>query len=288
MASLQSVLNRFAQLRELYQKVGVRAGARASTILGRLAQEIVNAVGAGTDASGNAVPNQAAIDALSAEIDRAILRTKRDYANAYAEIFKEAGSATLEETPAVYRAFGTSSVRALEAARDDFIQNLRGTIYNAGFNRWISRFPGDSLKSSMQRSLINAQLQGWDQRTLAKDFLRDPQFQFANLPSIGERGERIFSLGGRLAPSDALIRRAHTIARTETTAITQSMHRGWTEEAGMDLAINYNGDPVSEICISATEQDPMTFEEWDKSEWGSPPRHPNCDSILVAVPREFN
>jgi hypothetical protein len=144
----------------------------------------------------------------------------------------------------------------------------------------------------MRRTLINAQLSGWDQRSTASSFLKIPDFQFANLPPISEKAERIFNLGGRLSPADALVRRAHMIAKTETTNLEQNMHTAWTQEAGMDRYQNFNSDPVAEECIAANDEDPMTMDEWeawgDENGWvGVPARHPNCDSQLMAVPPDF-
>jgi len=141
----------------------------------------------------------------------------------------------------------------------------------------------------MRNAVIRAQLEGWDQRALAEEFLRKPGFNFKNLPSITERGRRIFSLSDTLSPDDALVRRAHVIARTEMNAIGNRMHREWTKAAGFDNYMNVNSAPVATECKEANEQGVMSYEAWTKwrasnGRGGIPPRHPNCDSGLLAVP----
>ena len=64
-----------------------------------------------------------------------------------------------------------------------------------------------------------------------------------------------------LSPSDALVRRAHVIARTELNATENRMHRSWTKAAGFDLYVNVNSDPVSQVCKDAKVAGAMTWDE---------------------------
>lgn len=291
---LQRVLDAYAELRGDYAAVGKRQTVKMARELNLLAKRIVELVGAGTNATGEAVASEAQLTRLLKDIDGALAEFQQTHKTTFNAMFRDAGNTMLEATPRAYAAFGVATPGRLEAARDAFVTEARGSIYNAGFRNWSDRFndAGGTLRAGMRRTMINAQLSGWDQRQTAASFLKIPEFQFGNLPEISERAERVFSLGGKLTSSDALIRRAHMIARTESTNVTQQMHLAWTQEAGFDKYINVNGDPVAEECIAANEEDPMTVAEWE--DWGNsngwvgvPPRHPNCDSELMASPDDF-
>ena len=177
--------------------------------------------------------------------------------------------------------------RRLLMAAKGFLTDHARKDFVPGFAKWAGRFrnAGGGLKEAMERELMNAQLYGWDQRTLAGRFVDIPEFSFKNLPKIDEQGRNIFTMGGKLGDSDALLRRAHMIARTELNGVAERMHETWTQEAGFTKYINLNSDPVAAECIAANMKPPMTLEEWDAS-LGRPPRHPNCDSGLMAVPPE--
>ena len=292
-AQLQRILDAYASLREDYAAVGVRQGAAAALNLNRLAKRIVELVGAGTNAEGLAIANEAQLNRLLKDLDVAVADFRTTHKATFDALYRDAGNTVLTATPQAYAVFGGSTVDRLQSARDAFINRTKN-IHGAGFQNWSDRFNDASgvLRGGMRRTLINAQLSGWDQRSTASSFLKIPDFQFANLPPISEKAERIFNLGGRLSPADALVRRAHMIAKTETTNLEQNMHTAWTQEAGMDRYQNFNSDPVAEECIAANDEDPMTMDEWeawgDENGWvGVPARHPNCDSQLMAVPPDF-
>jgi len=130
--------------------------------------------------------------------------------------------------------------------------------------------------------MILAQTERWNQNQLAKSFLKIPEFNFGNLPEISKKAEQIFR--GKGTPSDALMNRARVIARTELNDTANRMHRSWTKAAFGDTKyINMNGDPVAQVCKDANAAGAMTWSQWEAG-LGTPPRHPNCDSGLLAVP----
>ena len=292
-ARAQEALDRFAELRRLSQKLGERASRDAALILDDLAKRIVAAVAQGTSPGKVAVETIGQLNALIREMDAITESLKRDYLSAYGRLYSRASVVITGQIPRVYSVFGRSTVDRIDAATVAFKDATRAQ-FRPGFELWSKKFKASAadLPNAMTSVLQQAQLSGWDQRTIAQNLLRIPEFQWKNLPPVGERGMKVFTLGGRLKPSDALIRRAHVIAATESQAVFQSMHHTWTAEAGLDKFINVNGDPVAEECIEANEAGAMSWEEW--SQWeasngkgGIPPRHPNCDSLLLAVPDDY-
>ena len=203
--------------------------------------------------------------------------------------YKQNGNLILSRMPEIHAALGQqASPRALRAARAAFISEARKD-FKPLMASWADSFrkSGEVLKSGMQRTLVEGQLNGWNQRQVAEGFLKIPEFQFKNLPALGPKGERIFTMGGKLSPSDALVRRAHVIARTEMNAVDNRFIQSHAKAHGFELFVNQNGAPVSDECIAANAAGAMTLEQWDAG-LGRPPRHPNCDSSLFPVPNDFD
>jgi len=292
--ALQRAVDAYEELRRAVRANGQRNGAAASTQLGKFAQELVRVVGAGTNGKGEAVMNEAHVLELTKRMQEALDRfTSGDQIGAvYGNGWKETKRLMSDELPNVYRLYGTSALK-LDTAAKQLTEQARAQ-WGEGYQTWVSRFraAGVDLKNDMRDLLITAQRDGWDHATLARNLLRNPRFQFSNLPPISQKAQRIFDLGGTLSPSDALVRRAHVIARTEMAGVANRMHRDWTSAAGMDLYINSNSAPVAQECIEANYQDPMTWEDWQNwtasnGRGGVAPRHPNCDSLMMAVPRSY-
>jgi hypothetical protein len=227
---------------------------------------------------------------LLQRIDRTLLEFKNggalkaNYRDAYGGLARAVGNGT----PGVYSVFGRSTVGRLRSARAAFVRGARDN-FGPGFSEWADRFgdAGNGLRAQMKRHLIRAQLEGWDQRTLAENLIRTPEFSFKNLPKVSTRGQNVLTMGGKLSPSDVLVRRANMIARTELAAVEERMHENWAQEAGFTRAINVNSDPVAQVCKDANAAGAMTFDEWARSPYGKPPRHPRCDSLLMAVGDEY-
>lgn len=252
-------------------------------------------MGGATNGAGAAFSDEGQLIQLLRQIDRALItfRNGDGVKATYKNGWRGVAQAHLKGEPRVYASFGRTTVGRLRSARAAFVTQARAE-FPTGFAQWSDRFNDASgqLRGNMRRLLIQANLEGWDQRTLAENLIRVPEFQFKNLPSIGPRGRNIFTMGGTLTPSDALVRRAHVIARTEMNAVSNRMHLNWTEAAGMNKFTNMNGDPVARECKEANRQEPKTRQEWARwrasnGRGGVPPRHPNCDSMLLAVPPSF-
>lgn len=291
-AVLQRAIDRYERFRVLVRQLNERQGALAAQQLARFTQELIRLVAARTNATGPAVQTEEQLVALIREMDRAAARFVVDVPNQalYKAAIDDLGEVMLDELPKVYRAFGGTTVGRLREARAAFLTESRQQ-FPIGFAEWAGRFRDAStgLRSQMQRVLIQGQLEGWGQREIARGFLRIPEFQFRNLPKIGVRGEQIFTMGGTLSPSDALVRRAHVIAKTEMTAVVNKMHRSWTKAAGFDHYINVNDEPVATECIEANDAGVKTWKDWQNwtasnGRGGLPPRHPNCDSLMLAAP----
>lgn len=299
-ARLQLALDRFQELRTLAKKLAELNGNDAVLRLNELATKLVTAVGSGTNARGQAVVDDAQLNALIKEIDRSLLEFQPKLDELYGSAYRDMGDLVIEKMPGIYEGFGRPAVESIQSARKAFNRSAR-EYFPKGFSEWADRFQevGTDLRSGMKRALIRSQLEGWDQRRLAQEFLRTPEFSFSNLPSIGPRGERLFSMGGALDPADALVRRAHLIAETELNAVENRMHLDWTQAAGFDLYYNVNDVPASEVCQKANQAGSMSMNEWKN--WkvqvgvkkkrmmgGIPPRHPGCDSDLFAVPMGYD
>ena len=299
-ARLQLALDRFQELRSLAKRLAELSGDDAVRRLNELATKLVQVVGSGTNARGAAVVDDAQLNALIKEIDASIAQFRPKFADLYGSAFKDMGDLVIDKMPGIYEGFGRTSLESIQSARKAFNRSAR-EYFPKGFSEWADRFQetGTDLRSGMKRALIRSQLEGWDQRRLASEFLRNPDFTFSNLPSIGPRGERLFSMGGALDPPDALVRRAHLIAETELNAVSNRMHLDWTQAAGFDLYYNVNDYPISEVCQKANHAGSMSMKDWKN--WkvevgvkkkrmmgGIPPRHPWCDSDLFAVPSGYD
>lgn len=284
----QQALDEYARLREIYARIGKAAGDQAAKRLGELAARIVAVVGADTNAVGAAVSDEAQIQALIGAIRSEITTAEELFAKVYGDMYGKIGESVMDGLPKAVGVFGRPNLAALKAARAAFKTEARTALFNAGYSTWTDNFQNqaDALQRAMKRTLVKAQLEGWGQREIARDLLRIPEFQFANLPPVGpEAMRRIFASPSGLATPEALVHRAHLIARTEATAVHQRMVRSWTEKAGMDRYINVNVDPVAEECQEANAAGAMTWEEWERG-LGIPPRHPRCDSELVPWPED--
>lgn len=124
----------------------------------------------------------------------------------------------------------------------------------------------------------------------------------------GSLAERLFE-GGQLRPvvvqskegkpiTRSIKQQSVTIARVETAKIANRVHQVKTEEAFALFGdekivyanINPEDDVTTDICMRASQQEPMTLEEWDASEFGRAPRYEPfhlCRSVLLAGTRRM-
>ncbi len=255
--------------------------------------ELLSIIGTRSNGVGAAFDSQAQVEQLIRDLDSAIAEIVKGQREVFGKAYAELGKATIG-TSGVYESFGRTTTGRVKAARAAFIEEARAggrlSPFNRGFKKWVKRFQAqtDLLQSRMTDSLIQAQVEGWGQTQLAKSFVQIPEFQFKNLPEIGKKATDLFTKAGKLSPSDALLNRAHVIARTELTDVTNRMHRSYTK-AAFSREVKYrnvNGEPISQICKDANVAGVKTWAEWETT-FGIPPRHPNCDSGLLAVPEDF-
>lgn len=267
-------------------------GAASAQILNQYAQDLIALIARASNAKGAAIPTREDVLAIMREADGALTRAIGTHSRLLDRALPKMIAGEARRMRA-YSSFGRATIGNINAAAKAFTPEARA-IFNDGFRVWTDHFQGDGkrLISEMRKAVSEAALNGYDQRALANRLLRIPQFNFGNLPPLTDRGKALFSMGGRLGESDALVRRAHLIARTETTAIQNTMHIRWTKEAGFTHYVNINplDDRTSVGCREASAESAKTLEEWESwtasdGQGGKPPRRPNCRSQFFAVPR---
>lgn len=124
----------------------------------------------------------------------------------------------------------------------------------------------------------------------------------------GSLAERLFE-GGQLRPvvtqnkegkpiTRSVKQQSITIARVETVKVANRVHQIKTEEAFALFGeeeivygnINQEDNVTTDICMRASQADPMTLEQWDASEFGRAPRFEPfhfCRSVLLAGTRRM-
>jgi hypothetical protein len=144
---------------------------------------------------------------------------------------------------------------------------------------------------------VGADVQDWFRTTLLDGIVEELPLQGA-----GSLAERIAS-SGRINPLTIRIKsgpragqtltrsiatRANAIARVESAKVMEAVHEALASAALGDEAVYMNDNPLddrtTDICREASEQDPMTLEEWSASPWGRPPRLDPfhlCRSVLI-------
>ena len=94
-------------------------------------------------------------------------------------------------------------------------------------------------------------------------------------------------IAGRVNPEDF----ARAFVRTKLTELYNDAGLEIAHDAGIDKFVNVGvpDDRQSEICYLASQVPAQTLEEWERSEFGVPPRHVmNCRCTLVAVPVDLD
>jgi hypothetical protein len=278
----------------VFEGIHEQVGTAANAVLEQYAEALMHVVASSTYPSGLAIRTDDELLAITKNLDEVLASMLRGQSALYLSGMTRIAEGIGHQMLDAYGVFGKSSVGRLQAATDAFVREGQ-TVGSEGFRQWYGRFQevGTSLRDQMQREIVRAKLTGMSQRELANAFIDLPGFDFANLPSIGERGMRIFTRGGRVGMSEALKNRAMMIARTELQAVTNDMHITWTKNAGFEKYINVN--PMDERttpgCAEASQQPAMTLEEWRRwmgsdGQGGIPPRKPNCRSSLFALPNQ--
>ena len=76
---------------------------------------------------------------------------------------------------------------------------------------------------------------------------------------------------------------ANRLVRTEGTRLTNDIGVAFNEDVGIERFWNLGvaDERQSDICAEASQQEPMTKDEWAASEFGLAPRHPNCRCQLI-------
>jgi len=139
-------------------------------------------------------------------------------------------------------------------------------LLNEGYRNWWTQVlqRNEAYQSMLQGELTRGMALGLDHRTIANALI--------------DRGRVI---GVEMGNPEVWARR---LVRTETTRLQNDISVSFSEEMGLTLFWNLGiaDERQSDICAEASEQEPMTMDEWAASEWGLPPRHPNCRCDLLA------
>jgi len=286
---------RYRDWQSAISRLEAEVAIRAADLLAQYGAQVGRVLAAGTHPTGLAVRDRAEAEKMLREIDDQLEAMLGAQKQLFGQGFRKSVVITNERMAAMYRGLGVSPsrFRAASEALDDYAR----VFADASASRWVTEFrgaAGATLRQAIEGALVDAHAFRWDSRDLARALVQIPEFQFENLPPVGERGMRIFTLSGSLGESDALTRRAHMIARTELNTVANRDHLLWTQEVfgeGVKY-VNVNSDPVAVECKEANEQPPMTLPEWDawrasNGRGGRPSRHPHCDSGLMAISAEL-
>jgi hypothetical protein len=132
----------------------------------------------------------------------------------------------------------------------------------------------------------------WDKRWVGT--MRDLQREFSRAAATGDSWTAVAKrIRGPLGTLDLPGRRmapehfARMYTRTMMTQVANNASTRTATAAGIDKFANLgvSDERQATICRGATAAGAMTLEEWDASEYGRAPRHPNCRCLLAAVPR---
>jgi len=274
------------------------AARRLSAMLNRYYADLARILATEANGHGPAIIAQKQIDGIIRSMTEEGNRVLAQNAELQKAVGKQAFSIEGGASMETYAVFGRASAEAIQQAQQQFAPAARAMIAGgpeSGFATWTSTVTEQVAGGiqSMREAMIFSKVHGLNSKGLAERMLQDPRFNFDNLPPVTDKGMAIFTRGGKLGEADALKNRAHMIARTETNAVQNRMHIGWTQAAGFELYINVNpmDDRTSIGCAEATLEKAKTEAEWNAwtgsdGQSGVPPRLPNCRSSLMAVPSD--
>lgn len=226
----------------------------------------------------NIAEAQKIVDEFSNEIEAAIVRPGKDWAKG-----------------AMPRAFGAGRNLARVNLDVDFIspelvssvfKNVSGAekaVLEVGFKNSyrIMNVVGDDVGDWFRREMLDAVIDGIPVQGGA-DSLAGRLIQSGRIKPL-----KIKTQSGRII-TRTVRQRANTIARVEMARVVNQTHEVLATEALGDDAVYINSNPrdsrTTDICLRASAQPAMTLRDWDKTEFGRPPRlNPfhMCRSVLI-------
>lgn len=140
-------------------------------------------------------------------------------------------------------------------------QEIAGRWADMWNDRW------DSTARSLQSTFLRSELLGSTWRDVAAE-IEGP---------LGELG-----IAGRM-DSESF---ARGFARAKLTEISNDTSIRFAQSLGVDKFVNIGvpDDRQSDECAGASAEEPMSLEDWQRSEWGLPPRHIfNCRCQMLGV-----
>ncbi len=209
---------------------------------------------------------------------------------------------------------GRISENGLLEQRDWLTQQIP-ELNKAGFaiietNLSVSGFAAENIrdtfaaweKTNDYRQRLQAGYQSWWNEIVARDeqLRRVLQSEFTRGAALGLDGatmeKKLIESTKKLDINVADPERwANRIVRQETNRITNDIHVGFAAEIGIEKFWNFGipDDRQGPLCAEASQQEPMTLDEWAASKYGLPPRDEDwgncrCDLMMSIESPDFD
>lgn len=242
----------------------------ASDAVSALIQTVINAMIAYLEANPSDTVDDL-MEILSAVINDGALRAADAMVAMGADVIDVSAAAQAASSELM----GITTANEINAAVDIWTNQNRVALLQEGHQLWYQKLKQDALHpGGVLRSSLEAANVWGESMNDAADRLIEADPDFSSFPPLD------------MDP----IARARMIVRTESTRFDNAVSVSLAESVGITDFVNVGvGDErQSDICQGATEQGPMSLDEWKSSPWGVAPRHPNCRCAMVGVGAEFD
>jgi len=290
MPSVQTMIRRMHDMRDeiedgviddaakRLERIFARAERRLASIEAQFERFALSGNGTIAQIPENVATAQSIVDDLNAEIQAAIVRPGKDWAKrAIPEAFN-AGRDLARINLDVDFLSGD-----LVAAAFNNVTVAQKAVIEVGFQNTykIMNVVGDDVSDYFRREMLDAVIDGIPVQG-GPDSLAGRLIQGGRIKPIKIKTEsgRIFTRSIR--------QRANTIARVEMARVTNKTHEVIATRALGAEAVYVNSNPrdsrTTDICMRASTSGAKTLAEWDRSDFGRPPRlNPfhMCQSVLI-------
>lgn len=225
---------------------------------------------------------QAIVDEMADEIEAAIVRPGKDWAQVAIPRAFAAG----QELARVNMDVDFISPELVQAAFNNVAQSSRAVLQVGFENTYrIINVVGDDVADWFRRELTDAVIDGIPVQG-GGDSLASRLIQSGRIKPV-----KIKTESGRVI-NRTIRQRGNTIARVEMARVVNKTHEVLASEALGREAVYVNSNPrdsrTTDICMRASQEAPKTLREWDNSQFGRPPRlNPFhlCRSVLIGGKR---
>jgi len=226
----------------------------------------------------NVAEAQRIVDELNTEIQAAIVQPGKKWAN---RAIPEALAAGRDLARVNLDVDFLSGDLVASAFRN--VTVAQRAVIEVGFQNTykIMNVVGDDVSDWFRRTMLDAIIDGIPVQG-GPDSLAGQLIKSGRLKPITIKTE-----SGRTF-TRSIRQRANTIARVEMARVVNKTHEVIAARALGGEAVYVNSNPrdsrTTNVCMRASTQKAMTLEEWDKSEFGRPPRlNPfhMCRSVLI-------